>query len=130
MVCSLSIFSHISHSVNATVSLPNGQVAPVTHIDTVNVFANLTLHNVLYVPSFTFNLISTSKLTSSSNIGLVFLSNKCILQDMLAWKTIGMADQKDGLYLLKSTSVSSTLSSNSSIPSCSSLLNVYYHYIL
>ena len=79
MVCSLSIFSSFHKSAPTLVHLPNGNTASVTHIGSIVLSPDLVLDNVLYVPSFTFNLISTSKLTSAGDIGLIFLSNKCLV---------------------------------------------------
>lgn len=108
MVCSLSLFSSFHKTANTFVHLPNGNTALVTHSGSVFLSPDLVLHNVLYLPCFTFNLISTSKITSAANIGLIFLSNKCLVQDLHAWRTIEVADQKNGLYLLSTSSISSS----------------------
>lgn len=100
MVCSLSLLSTLSQPINAIASLPNGQYAQVTHIGSIQLSLHLMLQNVLYIPSFTFNLISTSKFTSTSQFGLIFLSNKCFIQDLYARSTIGVGNQKGSLYLL------------------------------
>ncbi|KAI4304999.1 hypothetical protein L6164_028391 [Bauhinia variegata] len=62
--------------------LPNGTNAQVTHIGQVRLFHHITLHNVLLVPSFSYNHLSTSKLTNSGVISLVVLGNLCFLQDL------------------------------------------------
>ena len=60
---------HIMHSVHllsefiavsCVVKLPNGETAMVTHIGSITLSSNLILHNVLCVPSFSFNLLSVS----------------------------------------------------------------------
>jgi hypothetical protein len=63
MVCSLSFFTTIIATISKFVKLPNGQLALVTHIGTVRISASLILTDVLCVHSFSFNLISASKLT-------------------------------------------------------------------
>lgn len=65
MICSTSFFSSITSTVSFVVKLPNGQTAPVSHIGTVHINSQLTLHNVLCVPSFYFNLISVKQLINS-----------------------------------------------------------------
>ncbi|XP_075640469.1 uncharacterized protein LOC142612235 [Castanea sativa] len=60
IVCSVSALSSITVVTNAIVELPNGETASVTHIGTIILSSSLTLHNDLCVPSFTFNLLSTS----------------------------------------------------------------------
>ena len=61
MICSISLFISITVKISANVKLPNGKFAAVIHIGTIQISANLTLTNVLCVPSFSFNLLSVSK---------------------------------------------------------------------
>ena len=63
--------------------------------------SSLILHDVLCVPSFDFNLILVSKLTSTLYCCLFFFSNLCFLQDLLHWKMIGLGKQRNGLYILE-----------------------------
>lgn len=101
MVCSLSLLSITTKFVHANVSLPNGHLAEITHVGLVIISFDLIAHNGLYVPFFTFNLISVTKPTSiSSHIAMLFLSNKFLIQDLCASKIIVVANQKDSLYLL------------------------------
>ena len=65
MVHSITFFKTITSSVQISVRLPNGDMAKVTHIGTVQVSASLILENVLSIPSFSFNLVSISKLTQN-----------------------------------------------------------------
>ncbi|XP_050207390.1 uncharacterized protein LOC126656813 [Mercurialis annua] len=58
IVCSLELFSTYKHVTNWNVQLPNGMKAPITHIQYVDLFSKLTIHNVLMAPSFSFNLLS------------------------------------------------------------------------
>ncbi|KAF5480412.1 hypothetical protein F2P56_001165 [Juglans regia] len=58
MVCSTSFFSSIKSHVSSSVKLPNNNLVLVTHIGTVTLSNDLILHNVLCVPSFSYNLIS------------------------------------------------------------------------
>jgi hypothetical protein len=62
MVSSISLFTSIIAKVSRKVKLPNGQFVEVTHIGTVKISKSFILTNVLCVPSFSFNLISVSKL--------------------------------------------------------------------
>ena len=63
MVHSIHFFTTITSSIQISVRLPNGDMVKVTHVGTIKVSATLTLEHVLYIPSFSFNLISISKLT-------------------------------------------------------------------
>jgi hypothetical protein len=101
MVYSTKLFTKITSTIHTTVELPNGESALVTHIGTVKISESLILADVLCVPSFSFNLISVSKLTSSLNCCIFFLSNLCFIQDLVKWKLIGRGKEKEGLYLLE-----------------------------
>ena len=90
-----------------TVHLPNGSTTIVTTIGSVKIKPNLTLRGVLYIPTFTYNLISVSKLTNSTHSTITFTQNKCIFQGHDGSKTIGSLH--GGLYTLASTSTSTPL---------------------
>jgi hypothetical protein len=100
MISSVSLFTSITATISSRVKLPNGNYAIVTHIDTVKLSKHLTLHDVLCVPSFSFNLISVSKLIKSLNCCLIFLANFCFIQSLLDWMTIGVGRQQGGLFYL------------------------------
>ena len=74
MIHSIQFFISITSMVQISVRLPNGDMAKVTHVGTVQVSPTLLLENELCIPSLSFNLISTSKLTQSSSCCCIFLS--------------------------------------------------------
>ena len=73
IICSISFFQTYTTVANCVVELPNGESAHVTHVGTVKLSNFLTLEHVLYVPSFSFNLLSVSQLTHSLPLCLVYL---------------------------------------------------------
>ena len=79
IIHSVTLFTKITSSVPTFVQLPNGEKVTVTHIGTIQITSTLILENVLCVPSFSFNLISISKLTKCLSCCLVFLSNFCFI---------------------------------------------------
>jgi hypothetical protein len=83
MISTVSLFTSIIATISSRVKLPNGNYAIVTHIGTVKLSEHLTLHDVLCVPSFSFNLISASKLIKYLNCCLIFLANFCFIQNLL-----------------------------------------------
>jgi hypothetical protein len=83
MVCSLSFPTTIASIVSKQVRLLNGNFDAVTHIGTVQLSATLTLTNVLSVPSFSFNLVSVSKLIKVFHCCLIFLAEFCFIQQLL-----------------------------------------------
>ena len=74
IVCSVSMLTSNTSIYHCVVKLPNGESATITHVGAIQLSAQFTLHNVLCVPSFTFNLLSVSKLTKQLPFCLVFLS--------------------------------------------------------
>ena len=100
IVCIVNLLSSITAVTQSIVELPNGETTSVKHIGTITLSSSLTLHNVLCVPSFTFNLLSVSTITKSQPCCLVFLSTFCFVQDLTSWRTIGVGQVTDGLYLL------------------------------
>ena len=114
IVHSLTLFSKITSCVATFVQLPNSEKVIVTHIGTIQVTSTLLLENVLCVPTFTFNLISMSKLTKSLSCCLVFLYHYCFIQDLTCWKTIGVGKLHHNLYLLQSSTICDSVSEVSS----------------
>ena len=107
IVCSMQLLTSYTEISRTTVELPNGEVAVVTHIGTIQLSSHITLTNVFCVPSFTFNLSLVSALTKAHPFCLVFLSTFCFIHNLISWRTIGMGQMHDGLYLLQIKLVSS-----------------------
>lgn len=68
---------------------------------TVHFSRFLFLTDVLYVPEFTFNLISNTKLTAVLQCCIIFKSTSCFIQDLTTLKMIGSAKVVEGLYTYK-----------------------------
>jgi hypothetical protein len=100
MICSMSLFTSITSAVSKSVRLPNGQYASVTHIGTIKISESFVLIDVLCIPSFSFNLISVSKLIKNLQCCVIFLSKFCFVQHLTSWKTIGVGKEAGGLYHL------------------------------
>jgi transposase InsO family protein len=111
----IQFFTSMTAVTGVTITLPNGHTILVTHTGTITLTDSLVLSNVLCVPTFDFNLISISKLTSSLHCCIFFLSNFCFIQDLQVWKMISLGKQRNGLYILQK-SVHSNHISNPAIP--------------
>lgn len=85
-----------------TVRLPNGSIVTTDIVGTIIISSSLYLLDVLYIPSFSFNLISVSKLISTLHCQVTFSSSSCKIQDQCTLKTIGVAEHRDGLYIVQS----------------------------
>jgi hypothetical protein len=100
MISCSSLFTTTTAIVSTHVNLPNGAKASITHIGTIKLADNLTLTGVLCVPSFSFNLISASKLLKNPHCYLIFLVGYCFIQSLHHWRTIGVAKEEAGLFYL------------------------------
>ena len=85
----LSAFTSYQTIKLVLINLPNGQHAFANYYGTI-VFTNkLYLLDVLYIPQFTCNLISVSKLSLHLKCTLIFYPTHCLIQDNLSKKHIG-----------------------------------------
>ena len=98
--CNLSLFHTSSPVSDASVNLPNGGTAIVTHIGTIHLTPTITLTSVLCVPFFTFNLISVSSLTSSLACTVNFTHNSLLIQEASQGTLIGKGSRFGNLYIL------------------------------
>ncbi|XP_021761303.1 uncharacterized protein LOC110726145 [Chenopodium quinoa] len=80
---------------NHSITILDGSEVKVAHIGTVLLKA-LTLQNVLYVPSFKFNLESIPKLCLNLDCEVIFTANKCFVQVYSMRMHLGSL--KKGLY--------------------------------
>ncbi len=81
------------------VTVANGSKVPVTKYGSANIFSK-KLSNVLYLPTFTSNLLSISKITKELNCNVVFSYENVTFQDKTTGKKIGEGQLKNGLYVL------------------------------
>ena len=61
----------------------------------------LCLKNVLHVPQLSVNLISAHKLSRQLKCLVCFSEADCFLQDLTSLQKIGLAEEENGLYLVK-----------------------------
>ena len=72
----------------AFVSVANGKGSPMKGKGKIKIVFEI-MSDVLYVPSFPFQLLSVSKITSTFNCDVIFTHHMVIFQDRLTKKTIG-----------------------------------------
>lgn len=80
------------------ITVPDGRKAFVTYIGQVELSPEITLHNVLYVPNFCFNLISVHRLVQDLGCSVVFNTNGCVLQGPSMRRPLVLGDLSQGLY--------------------------------
>ncbi|XP_019418355.1 PREDICTED: uncharacterized protein LOC109329105 [Lupinus angustifolius] len=97
---SIALYQNFKRIKPLLIDLPNGNQVREHHSGTIVFSDDLYLTYVLYVPAFSFNLISISKLTTSLACTLNFYTNHCQIQEPHSLKMIGAAKLKGGLYVL------------------------------
>lgn len=107
------------------ISLPNGYKVKVTELGDVTLTPKLTLHKVLYVPSFKFNLVSIYSLTTYLKGIALFTDTSCLLQAPSMKRPQEIGEYRDGLYFLCSRCLKgrSATSTTNSYMSCNSVTN-------
>lgn len=88
------------------VHLPNGHTTQVTKMGSVKLQSNIILHNVLYIPTFTYNLISISQILQHSLKSIIFTHDTCVFQGHDGSQIHGALS--GGLYILPSTTSAAT----------------------
>ncbi|XP_075086252.1 uncharacterized protein LOC142168967 [Nicotiana tabacum] len=116
------------------VTLPNGYKVRVTEIGDAVLSPKLTLHKVLFVPSFKFNLISVHCLISYLKTIVQFSDTSCILQAHSMKRPLEIGRARNGLYFLcskcqflSSATVPTSLVANSCSASTSNPNNAQPH---
>ena len=80
---------------------PHGRKIKVEKAGSVKLGPNIILRDVLYIPTFKCNLISTQKLAIDENCLVSYEPNFCIIQDLTSKTLIGVGDPGDEVYYFK-----------------------------
>ncbi|XP_070050120.1 uncharacterized protein [Nicotiana tomentosiformis] len=117
------LFNIQTFSKPVYVTLPNSLKVLVYQYGSVSLLTQLTLQNVLFVPSFNYNL-SVHKLRLQFNSILIFSSLGATLQPASMKRPVVLGEVKQGLYIFNSSEVKSRAGVISKIKSfCLSLYN-------
>ncbi|KAE8672369.1 hypothetical protein F3Y22_tig00111843pilonHSYRG00119 [Hibiscus syriacus] len=102
----LSVFKGLQFPVSCSshrfVHLPNGHTETITHIGSYRLNSEIVLSNVLFVPNFSHNLLSVSRLVKDHGCILSFHPDICILQDLYSGMIKGIGRRFNGLYIFES----------------------------
>ncbi|MCH79834.1 peptide transporter PTR2 [Trifolium medium] len=102
-VCdSLSFFTAYREVHAIPVKLPNGNIVTTNIVGDINITSQITLKNVLYMPHFSFNLISVSRVSQDLGCVFAFTDTLCFIQNSMQ-KMIGSGRMINGLYYLEGT---------------------------
>lgn len=98
--CNFSFLTELKQINPIEITLPKGNTVIVNQVGSVVLIELLTLHHVLFVPTFKFNLLSVSMITSSHHCFINFLSNSCVIQNLTQDLMIGKGRRQGNLYFL------------------------------
>jgi hypothetical protein len=105
-VCySLQFFQCLKKINPIHLKLPNGSLVTTCFSGTIVFDQHFFLTDVLYFPSFSFNLIFVPQLTQNLQCTLIFDNNDCLVQEKCSKMMIGVAKMLNGLFILQSPSV-------------------------
>ncbi|XP_074309400.1 uncharacterized protein LOC141643908 [Silene latifolia] len=122
MCANINLFSFIkAMSHPFSISLPTGQTTFINSMGTVPINSDLILHDVLYVPTFQFNLLSILKLSQQLNTAISFSPTSCFVQGSSMKMPLALGNMHKGLYLLHRNPAQST------VPKSSILNNAMSH---
>lgn len=82
--------------------MPDGNVKTTNKCGSVFLNKSLVLKDVLYVPSFKFNLLSVGKILRNGALGCHFCDDLSVFQDQKTSKVIAMGKLRGSLYILDS----------------------------
>lgn len=88
-------------NIDNTITVPDGRKIQITHIGTIILNDFITLHQVLYVPGFHFNLISIPKSCHDFSGIVSFFANCCTLQGPSLTEPIVLSKLQSGLYYVE-----------------------------
>jgi len=101
-ICSSLTHFTSYHQINPIfVKLPNGNQVIANYSGSVFINQDRVLDNVLYIPNFTFNLLSVAKLINNLSCVIIFYSNGCHIKDKNSLQVIGSTDMQDRFYILR-----------------------------
>ena len=83
------------------VNMPNGKTSMASKLGMVRLNSKILLHDVLFVPDLTCNLISTTQLINDLVCIVIFTPKLFVIQGHLLRTPIGVGEQRRGVYLFK-----------------------------
>jgi Zn-finger protein len=111
---SLHWFHSYSEITPMVIKLPNGNHVTTKCAGTINFSPEFSITNVLYVPSFSVNLISVYQLCHNAQYSLEFTDTGCFIHEQKSLRMIGSGESKDGLYYYSAQTNKQCITSNHS----------------
>ncbi|XP_010690723.2 uncharacterized protein LOC104904224 [Beta vulgaris subsp. vulgaris] len=113
MACDINLFASLSFLTHPIkIGLPDGTITLVHQAGHVILSSQITLQHVLFVPSFTHNLLSVGKLLDQNQLIAIFKSTCCLFQDLLTKEVKALGIRHSRLYKFDVSYSSPLLSSS------------------
>lgn len=94
-----ALFANMRKVHNISVILPTKQRYMVEYVGDVWLTSDVLINEVLYMPQFSYNLLSISSLLKDKKYSINFTENSCSIQDKYLSRMIGRIEIHGGLYL-------------------------------
>jgi hypothetical protein len=99
---SLNLFSSYTKVRPIPVKLPNGSIVKIGIVGDIHIIDSLILTNAFYLPHFTYNLLSVSKVTNQLSCTFTFANSVYAIYDSQQ-RMIGSGKLLNDLYYLEGT---------------------------
>jgi hypothetical protein len=96
------LLTDLSDIFPSPIIMPDGKHVNAVQAGTAILGVNLNIQHVLYVPKLTCNLISFSQLIKDLNCVVTLTDKLCVIQDRNSRMVIGVGEERDGVYWLRS----------------------------
>ncbi|XP_075106901.1 uncharacterized protein LOC142179908 [Nicotiana tabacum] len=100
--------SDIPKKPRSKVLLPTGGQVSITKSEESSIFQDRTIHNVLYIQEFKYNMLSVSKITKELSCLDAFFPDFYLFQELFSGKVIGIGREGHGLYILQTNGLASS----------------------
>ncbi|KAL2232808.1 UNVERIFIED_CONTAM: Retrovirus-related Pol polyprotein from transposon RE1 [Sesamum indicum] len=101
--------SYSKPSQTYTIILPDGTKKDASYVGEVHLNAEVVLQDVLYIPSFSVNLLSVTQLCRNNSYHFRFTKTSCILQDQVTRRNLVVGSISRNLYVVKQEYFSSSI---------------------
>ncbi|KAL8131684.1 hypothetical protein AgCh_007576 [Apium graveolens] len=126
MTSNMSLLSNVKLAPEQyTIRLPTGDSVLISHIGDRTLNNGLKLLGGLYVPTFHHNLLSIHKLSKDNACIVMFLPDKCVIQNAQSNNVQGVGILKNGLYFLVNGAVKECHNSAYKANGCDQLQKTY-----
>ncbi|KAL2239212.1 UNVERIFIED_CONTAM: Retrovirus-related Pol polyprotein from transposon RE2 [Sesamum indicum] len=101
--------SYSKPSQTYTIVLPDGTKKDASYVGEVYLNAEAVLQDVLYIPSFSVNLLSVTQLCRNNSYHFYFTKTNCILQDQVSRRNLVVGFISRNLYVAKQECLSPSI---------------------